>query len=96
MLTKKKKTGSGILLTASGIVFLLLGSILVLFELMWSINIEWGGMQYTPHLFEYGYQFLGLMMTFCGIAFLISGIYLWQNKYTQKTKGIQSRLRLQR
>jgi uncharacterized membrane protein len=83
----KKKIGIGILTTAFGIIFLLMGIILVFFEMMWSINIEWGGMQYTPHLFEYGYQFLGLMMTFIGIAFLIFGIRLWHFKYTKKDKG---------
>ena len=82
-----KKSGIGMLTTAFGAIFLLGGMILVFFEIMWSINIEWGGMQYSPHLFEYGYQFVGLIMTFVGIAFLISGIYLWQFKYPKKDKG---------
>jgi hypothetical protein len=53
---------------------------------MSSINIEWGGMQYTPHLFEYGYQFLGLTMTVIGIALLVFGVCLWQSKYTKRDK----------
>ena len=55
--------------------------ILVFWELMWSINVESGSggiLKYTPHLFEYAYQFLGIILIFLGIAFLIFGINRWQ------------------
>jgi hypothetical protein len=88
MVNKKEKIGIGILTTAFGIILLLMGIILVFYEIMLSINIELGGMQYAPHMFEYGYQFLGLFMIFIGTAFSISGGYLWYFKYTKKDKSV--------
>jgi len=78
------------LTTAFGIIFMLTGIILVLWELMWSINIESSGgfMKYTPHLFEYPYQFLGIILIFLGIVFLIFGIYRWQMKNRKNNEKI--------
>jgi|GEM_PF-4932884 len=87
MFNQKKKIGTGILTTAFGIIFLLAGITLFFFEVMRSSFIEWSGKQYTPHLFEYGYQFFGLTMAFIGVACLIFGIYFWQFKYTKTNVG---------
>ena len=86
---KNKKIGIGILATAFGFIFVLIGIILVLWELMWSINVESGSggiLKDTPHLFEYAYQFLGLIMIFLGICFLLFGIYHWQKNRKKNQK----------
>ncbi|WGM88827.1 MAG: hypothetical protein NUK63_07865 [Candidatus Bathyarchaeum tardum] len=88
---KDQKIGIGILATVFGIIFVLIGIVLVLWELMWSINVESGSsgiLKYTPHLFEYAYQFLGLILIFLGIIFLIFGIYHWQIKNRKKNEKI--------
>ena len=83
---KDQKIGIGILATVFGIIFMLIGIVLVLWELMWSINVEVSGsfFKYAPHLFEYAYQFLGLILIFLGIVFLIFGIYNWQIQNEKK------------
>ena len=85
---KTQKIGIGILTTAFGIIFVLIGIILVLWELMWSINVEsssGGHLKYAPHLFEHAYQFLGIILFFSGTVFLLFGIYLWQIKNKETT-----------
>ena len=77
-MANKNKTKMGVLSTAFGAIFLLIGVTLSFFELMALFTIPWPNK--VPHLFNYTYQFVGIVLILTGAVFLVVGVYMWRTK----------------
>ena len=81
-----EKSEIGLLILVFGIILLIIGVILSFYEIMLSFTIQTGGMRYTPHLFTYPYQFVGIVLVLAGIVIAIVGGYRWKMKQKTNTK----------
>ncbi|WNZ28928.1 MAG: hypothetical protein IAX21_09850 [Candidatus Bathyarchaeota archaeon] len=85
-MSNKNQNGIGILLTAVGTIFLIFGILLATYEHVRTVTYVMNTIIET----SYGYPFqpYGFILIFAGIAFIISGIYLWQIKNRKKNEKI--------
>ena len=81
-----EKSGIGLLILVFGIILLIIGVILSFYEIMLAFNIQTGGMRYTPHLFTYPYQFVGIVLVLAGIVIAIVGGYRWKTRQKKEIK----------
>jgi hypothetical protein len=85
-LSNKNQNGIGILLIGVGTVFLIFGILFATYEVVRTQTVVFNTLVET----SYGYpiQPYGFILIFTGMAFLISGIYLWQIKNRKKNEKI--------